>query len=137
MDWITDDIAIGNYLEAKDADVLRRAGIAGVLGLTRALSGIEPATLGLKSVEIVPLDDAAGNDPRLFRRAIDALHRLVFEARPVLAHCHAGRSRSPVVVAGYLMERFKIDADDALARIAAKREIAVTAGLELLLDTIV
>lgn len=136
MDWITDDVAIGNYLDAHDRDLLMREKVNAVLGLTDALRGILPAELNLKAIEIVPLEDAAGNDPRMFRRALDTLDRLIHEAKPVLVHCHAGRSRSAVVVAGYLMRAFGIDACQALALVAAKRDVAVTAGLERLLDSI-
>jgi protein-tyrosine phosphatase len=137
MDWITNDIAIGNYLEASDRDLLSRHAVRSVLGLTEALRGTACESLNLRAIEIIPLEDAPVNDQRLFRRAVDALARLVHEARPVLVHCHAGRSRSVVVVAGYLMRTLKIEAEEALARVAAKREIAVTEGLERLLDSLV
>jgi hypothetical protein len=35
MDWITDRVAVGNYLEAQDADLLRKESIASVLCLDR------------------------------------------------------------------------------------------------------
>jgi protein-tyrosine phosphatase len=136
MDWITDGIAIGNYLDAQDRDLLRRESIASILGLTSALLNTTAAEMGVRAIEIVPLIDLPGNDARLFRRAVDTLARLHHEAKPVLIHCHAGRSRSVVVVAGYLMRSLGISADEALARIAAKRDIAVTTGLEQLLDTL-
>jgi atypical dual specificity phosphatase len=137
MDWITDQIAIGNYLEAQDASLLRQASISSVLGLDSTLRGKAPADLGLQAVEIVPLEDRPGNDPRLFRRAIHTLRELLREAPPVLVHCHAGRSRSVVVVAGYLMEAQGFDAEQALARVATRRDTAVTPGLERLLDNVI
>jgi len=33
MDWITDEIAIGNYLDALDVGMIRREGIASALSL--------------------------------------------------------------------------------------------------------
>lgn len=130
------NIAIGNYLDAQDADLLQREGIRSVICLDRTLQGKNPADLGLKIIEAIPLDDGPGNDLRLFERAVDALATLRCNAGPVLVQCHAGRSRSAVVVAGHFMKTLGIDADDALARIAVKREIAVTAGLERLLESI-
>jgi protein-tyrosine phosphatase len=85
---------------------------------------------------VVPLEDAAGNDPRLFRRAVEALEDLARQAGPVLVQCHAGRSRSAVVVAGYLMRSQGLDAEQALARVAARREVAVNPALEQLLETL-
>jgi hypothetical protein len=134
MDWITDTIAIGNYLEAQDAELLRRNRIRAVLSLDRTLQATVPSSLGLTAIEAVPLDDGPGNDPRLFERAVSALVSLCKDHAPVLVQCHAGRSRSAVVVAGYFMRTQGIEADEALALVAAKREINVTPGLEALLD---
>lgn len=137
VDWITDTIAIGNYLEAQDQQLLQSQSIASVLSLDGTLRGVDAASLGLREIEIVPLEDRPGNDPRLFRRAIDALARLVGEAPPVLVQCHAGRSRSVVVVAGHLVGALGIEAEEAIAQVSAKREIAITPGLEQLLETLV
>jgi protein-tyrosine phosphatase len=134
MDWVADGIAIGNYLEAQDFSLLQREGIRSVLSLDGTMRGRDPAKLGLKEIEVVPLDDGPGNDPRLFRRAVDALGSLCRDSGPVLVHCHAGRSRSAVVVAGHLMQMLGLDAKQALARVGDRRELAVTAGLERLLD---
>jgi protein-tyrosine phosphatase len=134
MDWITDSIAIGNYLDAQDADLLRSNSIRGVLSLDRTLQNTAPASLGLSAIEAIPLDDGPGNDQRLFDRAVSALIGLCKDHAPVLVQCHAGRSRSVVVVAGYLMKTRGIDSDEAFTLIAAKRESKVTAGLEQLLE---
>lgn len=136
MNWITDDIAIGNYLDVQDVSLLRKEGIVSVLSLDRALSEQDAEAMGLKAIEAVPLDDGPGNDPRLFRRAVGALRSLCQQNGPVLVQCHAGRSRSAVVVAGYLIMSLGIEAEESLARVAAKREIAVTSGLERLLESL-
>ena len=136
MDWITDKIAIGNFAEAEDRNVLQEAGINSVLGLVNTLKGRGPADLGLGRIEIVPLVDGAGNDPRLFRRAVDLLAELVRDAPPVLVHCRAGRSRSPVVVAGYFMKSLRIEPEEALRMVAAKREIYIVAEMARHLDNL-
>jgi len=136
MNWITDTIAIGNFCDAQDAALLRERGIASILGLTPTLKGKSADEIGLQALEVIPLEDGPGNDPRLFLLAIKALERLAREASPVLVHCHAGRSRSVIVVAGYLMKSLGLEAEAALAQVAARREIAVTAGMERLLEHI-
>ncbi|HEX5272013.1 MAG TPA: dual specificity protein phosphatase [Gemmataceae bacterium] len=136
MDWITDRIAVGNYLEAQDAGLLQEQGIVSILSLDRTLTAADATRLGLKAVEAVPLEDAAGNDPRLFRLAVEAVGMLAAEMGPVLVQCHAGRSRSAVVVAGYLMQSLGLDAEDAIARVGAKRAIAVNPALERLLEAL-
>jgi hypothetical protein len=134
MDWITENIAIGNYLEVENSDLLRKSSIRSILGLIRTLQGKDPTELGLKYIEIVPLVDGPGNDSRLFQRAVAALTELVEKAPPVLVHCQAGRSRSVVVVAAYLMQSLEIDVEEALARVTAKREGYVSPEMKNLLD---
>jgi len=134
MDWITESIAIGTYLDAQDGDLLKQFGIRSVLGLVSTLAGIAPDQLGLERIEIVPLIDGPGNDRRVFLRAVDTLEELVREAAPVLVHCHAGRARAPVVVAGFLMKTLGLDADPALERVRARRDISPEPALSALLD---
>jgi protein-tyrosine phosphatase len=95
---------------------------------------VRPESLSLKQIEVVRLEDGPGNDRRSFTRAVDTLEHLLRVAPPVLVQCHAGRSRSAIVVAAFLMRRLKLEAPAALARVAARREIAITPGLEQLLE---
>ncbi len=134
MDWITDTIAIGNYLDAQDQELLQRSAVGSILGLTCALEGADPAALGVKQIRVVPLEDGPGNDLATFRHALGVLAELLAQAPPVLVHCHAGRSRSVVVVAAHLMAVRGLGCDDALAYIAARREVAVSPALLRLLE---
>jgi protein-tyrosine phosphatase len=77
--------------------------------------------------------DSRRYDLRIFRFAIDDLKRLTASNSPVLVQCHAGRSRSAVVVAAHLMEAGGLNPEMAIALVASKREINVSpALLELL-----
>jgi protein-tyrosine phosphatase len=131
MDWITDRIAVGNYLEAQDAELLWREAIGSILGLLPQPEGFAPP--GAMPFRRIPLIDGAGNDLFTFRLAVDTLAALLAEAPPVLVHCHAGRSRSVVVVAGYLVRHGGMPAEEALAHVTARRQTAVSAALEDLL----
>jgi protein-tyrosine phosphatase len=133
LDWITDEVAIGNYLEAQDAALLKQHAFRSVVSLDGTLSTKQAAEFGLSEVASYQLVDGAGNDLRVFQLAIDDLRRLARLHSPVLVQCHAGRSRSAVVVAGYLMHANQIEPAEAIAAVAAKRDINVTpALLELL-----
>jgi protein-tyrosine phosphatase len=136
MDWITEQVAIGNYLEAQDAELLLAHAFRSVLSLDGSLSSRRAAELGLSEIVGFKLIDGAGNDPRHYESAVDALLRLVRSKPPVLVHCHAGRSRSAIVVAGFLVASQGIEPDAALAHVAAKREVNVSEGLRPLLDRI-
>src|SRR4026209_2329467 len=77
MDWITDDVAIGDLDEAQDLDLLEGDGFGSVLGLIPTLRGRKPSELGLRAIRIVALADTRRNKPAALRRAVDALDQLV------------------------------------------------------------
>src|SRR5208337_2026633 len=129
MDWITETIAIGNHHEASDPEFLRRERIVSILSLNGALRKHEAASLGVQLIEDVLLEDGPGNDPQVLHQAVRILGRLVRDSPPVLVHCTAGRSRSPTVVAGYLMTAPSIKSEEAIALIAAKRRLEMNPAL--------
>jgi protein-tyrosine phosphatase len=134
MDWITEHVAIGNYLEAVDAALLRRHGFRSAISLDGTLAGPIAEELGLEEIVTVRLIDGAGNDPRHFRSAVNALVRLANTHPPVLVQCHAGRSRSVIVVAGFLVASQQMEPHAATEFVATRREVNVTPELFSLLD---
>lgn len=125
MNWVTDEIAIGDWRDATDADLLRRESVWSILSLIGKLVGRSAETLGVQRVEIFPLQDGPGDDLPLLAKAVDILARLVEEGPPVLVHCRAGRSRSAAVVVGYLMKSRGWTATEALAFVGSRRQIAL------------
>ncbi|MEM9186077.1 MAG: dual specificity protein phosphatase [Planctomycetota bacterium] len=136
MNWINDHILIGNYVDAHNETLLSGYGVRSILGLDGKLQRHQAKELGVERIESFNPTDGPGNDPYLFKRIVDLLGELVRKNAPVLVHCHAGRSRSPTVVAGYLMKSESLAANEALRRIEKKREIQLTEGIETLLDAI-
>lgn len=133
MDWITDTIAIGNYLDAEVGELHRTNSIRSMICLNGQQRGVLPAALDLDALENYDLKDGPGNDPAIFQRAVLSVGRFAARHPKLLVQCHAGRSRSVVVVAAHLMLVHGWKAKQALAFVASKRESAVTAGLERLL----
>jgi hypothetical protein len=133
MDFIWNNIAIGNSLEARSLDLLREHSIAAVLSLDGSLRGTRAEELGIRTLRAFELADGPGNSIYVFRTAVDALVELAGTGERVLVHCHAGRSRSPVVVAGFLIKTQAMDPEAAMSFVAARREINVSAGLKRLL----
>jgi protein-tyrosine phosphatase len=129
VDWITDAVLIGTREEAQDAEILGAGGIQSVLCLDGALCEDNAAALGVSEVVVVPLRDGSGNDLTAFRRAVDAVTRLAATRAPVLVQCQYGRSRSPAVVAAYLMRARGLDPFEARALVATKRDISISAAL--------
>jgi len=126
MDWITDQIAIGNYLDAAAPP----AGVDALLCLKA-----DCCDEGREDVEVlcIPLVDGPGNDPRDVREAVRVIADVVAAGERILVHCHAGRSRSVAVVARYLVEFRGMSRQAALALIGEKRAIYLSDGIEELL----
>ena len=133
MDWINDSIAIGNFSEATDKRLLRDAGIRSILSLDGSLEEESAEELGVDDIAAIALIDGPGNDPRRFSRAVETLCELVEQLSPVLVHCHAGRSRSVAVVAGYLVSAEGLHPHQALSRIRTERQVFIAPELEGLL----
>jgi atypical dual specificity phosphatase len=125
VDWITEEIAIGDWRDAQNADLLRRECVWSMLSLVGLLVGRSAESLGVERVEVFPLQDGPGDDLARFGRAVDLLGRLVAEAPPVFVHCRAGRSRSAAVVAAHLMRSRGLSAAEAVAFVAARRSIGL------------
>ena len=121
MTFITDTIAIGDFIDAQDHAALQEAGIRSILCLNGLLSGLQPADLGVKAMACINLTDGSGNDPRLFDRAVKIVGRYAQQNPKLLVHCHAGKSRSVMVVASHLVRQHQWDLRQTLEFIQAKR----------------
>lgn len=133
LTWIRPEIAISDYAAALDVEFREEAMIGSILCLDGLVAPEVADSAPDLRVEVVPLRDGEGNDPKVFAAAVDILIKLVEEAPPVLVHCHAGLSRSPAVVASYLMRQEGLSAEEAIKAIAALREIHIAPGLARLL----
>jgi protein-tyrosine phosphatase len=122
LNWITDQIAIGNVNDALAPD----PAVDFILCLKPGCC----ADRADFDAVCIPLVDGAGNNQTLIRQALSELNQAVADGLKVLVHCHAGRSRSVSVVARYLMESMGITAEEALALIQQKRGIYLSQGIE-------
>lgn len=134
MNSITDSIWIGNHLDAQDATARSENGIRSILCLDGCLADTTAEKLAIERLEVVHLIDGAGNPPERFLRAVRMLQELVVSHAPVLVHCHAGQSRSAAVVCKYLMTFTGKSLGEAMEEISSRRQVAITAGLQEVLD---
>lgn len=128
MDWITDNIAIGNFVDARE---VKKGEVDAILCLIDDCCSEDNEDF---DVVAIPLVDSAGNDPRSLKDAMDYIDDVVRSGERILVHCHAGRSRSVCIVARYFMITEGITSHQALARIEAKREIYLSPGIEEILN---
>ncbi|WP_372368315.1 dual specificity protein phosphatase family protein [Candidatus Uabimicrobium sp. HlEnr_7] len=130
MNWITDKIAIGNHIDAQNKKLLQEHNMKSILGLDgkkrKKINDIEDS-------EVFNFIDGYGNSIQLFTRAVDTLADFIENNSPVLVYCHAGRSRSPSIVAGYFIKYQNMDVDKAVNLISKKRQINIATGLKELL----
>jgi protein tyrosine/serine phosphatase len=111
---------------------LRQHRIGAILSLTgEGISTDSAEGLGVAAVNVHPLVDGA-NSLFDFKRAIRSLQTLITSHERVLVHCHAGRSRSPAVVAGWLVIHQGMNADVAMELIAKQRGINIAPELQKL-----
>ena len=127
MDWITKHIAIGNFLDARKS----KTQVDAMLCLLD--SCCNPADRHV-DVECIPMVDGAGNEDHKIREALSFINDIVSAGDRILVHCHAGRSRSVVIVAKYLMKYRRHTRSDALLKISEAREIYLSPGVEDILD---
>jgi len=123
MDWVTENIAIGNYEDAQ-GDQPRRAGITAVLNVCLEREDFpkhrEYERNGVVYAK-VPLWDKAANSERMIHAAAVILDELLKAGHKVLVHCGAGVSRSPSVVYYYMERLAGFDPVDAYLRIHKAR----------------
>jgi protein-tyrosine phosphatase len=126
MDWITEQIAIGNYKDACTPP----PHIDSILCLKEGCGCWSNEEIDVLST---PLRDGPGNDPHLVGKAVRFIDETVRSGGRILIHCHAGRSRSVAIAARYLIVSRGITGEQALELISKKREIQLTPGIEELL----
>ncbi|RMD84448.1 MAG: hypothetical protein D6808_07000 [Candidatus Dadabacteria bacterium] len=124
---VTERIYIGNF-KANHPDVYKRLGIEGVI----SLNGDEIADGGPERRMVANLVDGSGNDARLCNLIVRKLEEFAALGH-TLVFCHAGRSRSVVIVAAYLMRQFGLEPWEALDYIKSIKECAVCSDMERLL----
>jgi hypothetical protein len=119
MDFVTDAIAIGTYVEARDRELLVASEITGMLCLARDRMA-DPPPAGVEK-DSWPLEDGRGNARSDIAGALGKLDRLLGRHARVLVHCNAGKSRSCGVVAVWLARKERLTLEAAIARVAEKR----------------
>jgi protein-tyrosine phosphatase len=134
MDWITEQIAIGNRTDAHDAGLRERIGFRCVISLDGSMTEDLALSLGYDDCETMLMIDGPGNHVDRFRRLVRRLMDMVDCYPPVLVHCQAGRSRSVTLVAAYLALSRGMATAEAYRFISQRRETCVTDGLEKLVD---
>jgi len=114
MKQVIHNLWIGDCSHATDIKLLKELGITMVLNVGYSLNpdrnkyinaGIRYFKVGLK--------DEPTNSKQLIRLAVKALKSFIIHGEKTIIHCAAGLSRSPFIVALYIMETHDCDLNEA------------------------
>lgn len=125
----------GPDLAPWDLAALRAAGIGAVLSVNDgAMCRAEEFAAEGLTYACVPLSDAAPPRPgdrevcvRALPEAYTFVRRQMAEGKAVLVHCTAGKDRTGLFLAYYLVRAWGLAADEAIAQVRRVRPIALSA----------
>lgn len=122
MHKVDKGIFIGSQFALQGKQTLAREGITHILSILpppisdRYVSGFVH--------KLVDAEDEVEQDLiQFFPECIDFIDKALGSGGAVLVHCIAGISRSPTVVCAYLMNKYAITSDEAMARIIKGRAV--------------
>ncbi|KAF7975429.1 hypothetical protein HWV62_9553 [Athelia sp. TMB] len=113
-------IYIGPFTAASDAAFLHAKGITHVLSIGHTPTSRVP---GVTYLRLSLIDSESSSVDKVCAAAAPFLDEALAQGA-VLVHCSAGVSRSPTIVAAYLMRRHSMSLFDALGKIITARQIA-------------
>ena len=117
MDWVTDNLAIGDLDDAMDLAELWRQGITAILCLNGFPTLLPKDGFAWHQVLI---NDGPGNRLEDLQEALDALGKLSLDHK-VLVHCMSGTSRAPFVVSCFLAQKKGLHLTDVIKEVSKHR----------------
>lgn len=108
INWIDDNLAVGDVEDAKQHQELRKLGIGFIIDIRNVFDGsiaVGDATPEVKKVE----------------ELVDGLRLLTSKGYKVFIHCHAGIDRAPFIAMMYLLHKFNISPPAAYDIVKNKR----------------
>ena len=114
MDFVTDDIAIGDGVEAEDEKMVMGLGITHVLN-------VHPMKMDYKKVCYARIPWHDEENLKRLDEALDFMDKALKNGGKVLVICGAGFERSPLTVFAYLHRKRGLCIGDALDIVRTKR----------------
>lgn len=118
---ITENIYVSHWIPSHNPDFLRAFGIQSILCLDGKLKPEWAEALGVKKITSLDVPDGPDFTKHHLLDALRALEGLVAHHAPVLVCCHAGQSRSPAVVIGYIAVHTHLSLKEAFALVRTER----------------
>ena len=133
---IISKLYLGNYQAAKDPDFFKEKKIKAVLNCTKDIPNHFACKKDIEYMRI-PVDDSLRETDfkkmyEFFPVIVEFIHKhIVLQKNNILIHCYAGRQRSAISVAAYLVAKMGMTPADACKYIMDKRKEAFHFGLSL------
>ena len=123
LNWILEDIAIGDIYAGTNLQQLQSLGISAVVcALTNLPVPIQTYSQYGITLLHVPIDDSPQvNIEQWFSKTSNFIMNQRMLSKKILIHCYAGRSRSVSITAAFLMDLLHYDDVKALYWIRARR----------------
>lgn len=116
---IIKNLWLGALSSSCNRDELQRRGVETIISAALGSSAIYPFDFKYERAKLRDvLDEDILKD---IHRLLPIIRREILEGKGLLCHCHAGKSRSVTIVAGYLIRYHKMGALEALSFIKDRR----------------
>ncbi|TFK72451.1 phosphatases II [Pluteus cervinus] len=125
MHEIIKNLWLGDWSSSQDAETLKAKDITSILCV---LPGDARQPEGFIHYQIQINDEPTENILVHLRSAIDFIQEQLDTGHGILVHCGAGISRSPAVVAAYLMHNYNLTVEEALIFIRGERDVEPNDG---------
>uniref|UniRef100_A0A7N0RCP9 Dual specificity protein phosphatase 1 n=1 Tax=Kalanchoe fedtschenkoi TaxID=63787 RepID=A0A7N0RCP9_KALFE len=120
-DCIHEGLYLGSVGAATNKSLLKELNITHVLTVAYSVAPPYPEDFTYKVIEVVDKEDT--NLEKYFDECIDFIDEAKRQGGGVLVHCIVGKSRSPTIVAAYLMKRHGMSSAEALLHVKNKRPL--------------
>lgn len=136
VDKIMDKLYLGNYQAAKDRDFFKSKNIKAVLNCTRDIPNHFANNRDIEYMRIPVEDSLKEKDYQLMYEympcIVEFIHKHInLQKHNILIHCWAGRQRSAIAVAAYLVSKHGMTPHEACKYVLSKRKEAYHHGLSL------
>lgn len=122
MSQISRNIFLGDYRDAQNVQELKRKGITHVLSCAGELPQV-PYPSSIKSIKLGLDDTEDENIDYFFEYTNKFIEDALNSGGKILVHCAAGISRSPTILAWYLMSKTGKSSYEVIAYLKSKRSI--------------
>lgn len=130
---IFENLYLGNIDSAKDINFIKKNNIKYIFNISNGIPNYFDSNYQIKYYNLYVADSLLKKDIEIMNNALPYLVNVLDECLEkddgnILIHCHAGRQRSAILVAAYLVYKFHMTPDEAYNFILEKRPEAFHYG---------